>query len=117
MRYRVNIVWQLEGHVIVDANSKEEAAKVVRGNSDLVPDDGRYVEDSIQPINEGDPDCIMQLPDHMKVCESCLCAIEAHEGRQFVRTLDPYEWGVSEPEELECDFCNDSGFDQLFELI
>lgn len=116
MRYRVNIVWQLEGSVIVDANSKEEAADFVRHNEDLVPDHGSYVFDSLQPVNESDPDYIMKLPDHMKVCESCLCAIESHEGRQFVKVLDPDDWGVGEAEELECDFCNESGFDQLFEL-
>ena len=116
MRFRVKVVWQMESSVIVDAASKEEAVEFVRGNCDLVPDHGDYVEDSLEPVHDGDSDYVMELPDHMKVCESCLRAIEAHEGRQFARVLDPDEWGADDTEELECDFCYESGFDQLFEL-
>ena len=50
----------------------------------------------------------------MWVCERCLAAIESREGNQA--TLRHY---VDENDEQEsyCDWCEESGFDTLYELI
>lgn len=50
----------------------------------------------------------------MFVCEHCLMAIESHEGNQA--TLRHY---VDEEDEetTKCDWCGDSGFDILYELV
>ena len=50
----------------------------------------------------------------LRVCEHCLMAIESHEGTQA--TLRIY---VDEEDENEsrCDWCEETGFDVLFELI
>ena len=49
----------------------------------------------------------------MKVCEHCLDAIESREGRQA--TLRHY---VDEDNEMEskCDWCEEFGFDTLYEI-
>lgn len=48
------------------------------------------------------------------VCEHCLMAIESHEGKQA--TVCRY---VDEDDEVEskCEWCEDNGFDCLYELI
>lgn len=48
------------------------------------------------------------------VCERCLAAIESREGNQA--TL---RHGVDEndEEESKCDWCEDTGFDTLYELV
>ena len=50
----------------------------------------------------------------LKVCEHCLMAIESREGRQ--PTLIHY---VDETDETEsrCDWCEEHGHDELYELI
>ena len=52
--------------------------------------------------------------EKMWVCEHCLAAIWSHEGNQA--TLTHY---VDEDDEQEsyCDWCEESGFDTLYELI
>ena len=52
--------------------------------------------------------------DNMRVCEHCLMAIESREGSQATM-----KHGVDEEDELEskCDWCEETGFDVLYELI
>ena len=45
------------------------------------------------------------------VCEHCLAAIESREGNQATLIH-----GVDE-DESKCDWCEESGFDTLYELI
>ena len=51
--------------------------------------------------------------DKLWVCERCLCAISSKEGNQatLVHYVD------EEDEESMCDWCEDVGFDTLYELI
>ena len=51
---------------------------------------------------------------NLKVCRRCLAAIESHEGNQAILAH-----GVDETDETEskCDWCEDSGFDTLYELV
>ena len=48
------------------------------------------------------------------VCNNCLCAIEAHEGRQIHR-----EWDVDPDDERrsKCDWCEETGFCTLNEIL
>ena len=52
--------------------------------------------------------------EKLTVCKHCLMAIEAHEGKQAV--MERY---VDETDETEskCDWCEEYGFDTLYELI
>lgn len=54
------------------------------------------------------------MRENMWVCEHCLSAIESREGNQA--TL---RHGVDEDddEESKCDWCEDVGFDTLYELV
>lgn len=47
----------------------------------------------------------------MKVCKSCLMAIEAHEGSQLTRKV------YFDESDGKCDWCEDTGFDELNELV
>lgn len=52
--------------------------------------------------------------ENMCVCEHCLLAIESHEGNQA--TLR--HWVDEEDaEESKCDWCEEYGFDTLYELV
>ena len=55
-----------------------------------------------------------QREGHLFVCSHCLCAIEAHEGNQIYR-----EWGVDPDDERQskCDWCEESGFCTLNEIL
>lgn len=59
---------------------------------------------------------------NMWVCHHCLMAIEAHEGNQAIleHDVDEEEWFDS-TEEYEqaskCDWCEQNGFDTLYELV
>lgn len=59
-------------------------------------------------------DLIFAEDKKLLVCEHCLMAIESREGNQA--TLRHY---VNEENELEskCDWCGESGFDTLYELV
>ena len=48
------------------------------------------------------------------VCEHCLCAIESREGRQAIM---PHYIDEKDNEESKCDWCEEVGFDLLYELI
>jgi hypothetical protein len=50
----------------------------------------------------------------MWVCEKCLMGIECHEGTQATRRHYVDE---EDPAESKCDWCEDVGFDTLYELI
>lgn len=66
----------------------------------------RYIKNSYWDV-EQDRD------NRMYVCEHCLMGIEAHEGPQHARVI----WVDEEdPEESYCDWCEESGFDQLYEI-
>ena len=54
------------------------------------------------------------LRETMWVCPHCLMGIEAHEGSQA--TLKHYV-DEDDEEESKCDWCEESGFDTLYELI
>lgn len=45
--YRVPLVWQMYGHVWVEAESEAEAIKIALGPDTPLPD-GNYVDDSCQ---------------------------------------------------------------------
>lgn len=59
---------------------------------------------------------------NMWVCPHCLMVIEAHEGNQAIleHDVDEEEWFDS-TEEYEqaskCDWCEQNGFDTLYELV
>lgn len=63
----------------------------------------------LQLANDG-----MILRDKMWVCEHCLMAIESREGNQA--TMKHY---VDEDDDVEskCDWCEEIGFDTLYELV
>lgn len=46
------------------------------------------------------------------VCDRCLMAIESHEGKQA--TFTHY---IDEDDEIPCDWCGETMFDTLYELI
>lgn len=51
--------------------------------------------------------------EHLFVCEYCLQAIESHEGSLVTRThcIDIDE------DNSQCDWCEDDGFDTLYEIL
>lgn len=56
------------------------------------------------------------------VCETCLKAIESHEGHQgtLKHDIDDEEYYTNKEEynkESKCDWCEDTGFCTLYELI
>lgn len=53
------------------------------------------------------------------VCKHCLVAIESHEGKQATLCHDiELEFDENELNEAsKCDWCEESGFNTLFELI
>lgn len=52
--------------------------------------------------------------DHLYVCEHCLCSIECHEGNQATMTHYVDE---DDDEASKCDWCEEVGFDTLYELV
>lgn len=50
--------------------------------------------------------------ENLFVCEHCLQAIESHEGNQITRTHY-----VDEDDNSQCDWCEDDGFDTLYEIL
>lgn len=52
--------------------------------------------------------------ENLWVCRSCLMAIESHEGKQATMTHYVDE---DDKEESKCEWCEDHGFDTLYELI
>ena len=62
----------------------------------------------------GDGNPIDEKHKNLWVCEHCLAAIESREGNQA--TLKHY---VDEDDDVEskCDWCEENGFDTLYELV
>ena len=52
--------------------------------------------------------------NNLKVCEHCLAAIESREGRQVTRT---HYIDSDDLEGSKCEWCEEEGFDVLYELI
>ena len=50
----------------------------------------------------------------LKVCEYCLGAIESHEG--YHPTIELYV-DAEDPTQSTCDWCEESGFDTLYQFI
>lgn len=48
---------------------------------------------------------------NLRVCDRCLMGIIAHEGRQFTTPI------YFDDDDGVCEWCEDSGFDKLNELI
>ena len=46
----------------------------------------------------------------MRVCSTCLMAIESHEGPQYSRHVYTTE------DDNQCEWCGDAGFDDLYEI-
>lgn len=55
-----------------------------------------------------------RTPDHLWVCDHCLCAIESREG-----CLPHCEWDVDPDDEdqSKCDWCEETGFCTLNEIL
>lgn len=51
-QYRIPLVWQMYGHMWVEAESEEKAIELALGPNYPLPDDGVYVDDSIA-IDDG----------------------------------------------------------------
>lgn len=50
----------------------------------------------------------------LTVCYHCLLGIESHEGKQKIKSI--YVDDVDDENESFCDWCNDFGFDVLYEF-
>ena len=55
----------------------------------------------------------MESKKTLRVCERCMLAIESREGNQYSKTVYVDE---ENPEESHCDWCDEDGFDMLYEL-
>ena len=52
------------------------------------------------------------------VCRTCLSAIQSHEGKQLTITHDiELEFDEKNEENSKCEWCGDTDFDVLYELI
>ena len=56
----------------------------------------------------------MEERNNLHVCEKCLMAIESHEGTQATMQ---HSVDCNDEEESRCDWCQENGFDTLYELI
>ena len=70
-------------------------------------DDGIDFDESLNEESADDDD------RPLRVCRNCLMGIEAHEGNQHAKTIYVDE---DEEEESKCDWCEESGFDTLYEI-
>lgn len=85
--------------------------KVLRDNFDYVSLDNTFkVTDAL--IEQG----ILKVDEenNLKVCEHCLAAIESREGKQVTRT---HYIDSDDLEGSKCEWCEQDGFDTLYELI
>lgn len=76
-------------------------------------------DDYITQVHEGNfvgflKDRIEAQRKTMWVCERCLSAIECHEGKQAIMEHSVDEHNA---QESYCEWCDEVGFDTLFELI
>lgn len=47
MLFRIPLVWEMYGHVYVEAESEEEAVEIALGPNFPLPDNGEYVDHSV----------------------------------------------------------------------
>jgi hypothetical protein len=80
--------------------------------TDLQEDE--YGDDYITQVHEGNFCKIVEPREHLHVCDHCLAAIWSREGNQATLTHHPDE---DDLEGSMCDWCEQVGFDTLFELI
>ena len=52
--------------------------------------------------------------DKLTVCQHCLMGIECHEGHQAAVLIWVDE---DDPDESRCDWCEEDGFEELYELV
>lgn len=80
--------------------------------TDLQEDE--WGDDYITQVHEGNFCKIVEEREHLHVCDHCLAAIESREGNQATLThyIDADDLAGS-----MCDWCEEFGFDTLFELI
>jgi hypothetical protein len=58
------------------------------------------------------------MEHNLRVCKNCLLAIECHEGKQATITHYIDECDEENFEEnSKCEWCEENGFDTLYELI
>ena len=56
--------------------------------------------------------------ENLWVCEHCLTAIESHEGnRETLRHDISLEFDEDDIEASKCEWCEEVGFDTLYELV
>lgn len=53
---------------------------------------------------------------NMWVCERCLAAITSHEGNQITLTHS-FDFDENDENESKCDWCEEHGFDTLYEIF
>lgn len=63
-------------------------------------------------LNENDIVIDCDEPAPLRVCERCLLAIESREGEQITRKIY-----VDEDNPQKCDWCEESDFDILYEIL
>ena len=64
-----------------------------------------FIEQGILKVDE---------ENNLKVCEHCLAAIESREGKQVTRT---HYIDSDDLEDSKCEWCEEEGFDILYELL
>ena len=85
--------------------------KVLKDNFDYVSLDTAlkvteaFIEQGILKVDE---------ENNLKVCEHCLAAIESREGRQVTRT---HYIDSDDLEGSKCEWCENEGFNVLYELL
>jgi len=78
---------------------------------DIEPYEGGVIKNEwkFESLKESDDD------RPLRVCRSCLMGIEAHEGNQHAKHIYIDVDDVDE-EETKCDWCEETGFDELWEI-
>lgn len=59
----------------------------------------------------------MEKQESLWVCARCLAAIESHEGTQLTKKHTDVDCTEEEWDDGRCDWCEDDGFDELYELL
>ena len=59
------------------------------------------------------------MDKNLRVCHHCLMAIESREGKQATIThyIDDEEFCEDYESESRCDWCEENGFSELYEII
>jgi hypothetical protein len=75
---------------------------------------GITLADTVESVMAKAKEKIKEKTNNLRVCRHCLMAIESREGRQITRTI---EVDSENEEESKCEWCEDNGFDTLYEFI